>query len=171
MPSIRTLITANLVNITSGGVSGVTANERRVTGEAFLRGLIAAWSDHITTMNMTTDVLMYMDRVYCQDNRKASIFTTAMGLFRDHILRASLTGSELRTFDILNHVLLDQIGMDRDGDVIDKALVKQCAFMLEGLYESDEENGTDKLYITSFEPEFLRGSRMFYRAECNSTLR
>jgi cullin 3 len=170
MPSIRTLITPNLVNITLGGVSGVTANERRITGEEFLRGLVAAWGDHISTMNMTTDVLMYMDRVYCNDNRKASIFTTAMGLFRDHILRASLTGSDLVTFDILNSVLLDQIRMERDGDVINKGLIKSCAFMLEGLYESDEENGADKLYVTTFEPEFLRDSREFYRRECNNLL-
>ncbi|KUJ18567.1 Cullin-domain-containing protein [Mollisia scopiformis] len=170
MPKIRLLITPNLVNITLSGVSGVTANERRITGEEFLRGLKLAWEDHIITMNMTTDVLMYMDRVYCTDNRKASIFTTSMGLFRDHILRASLTGSDLNTFDILNSVLLDQISMDRDGDVINKTLIRSCAFMLEGLYETDEENDLDKLYLTSFEPEFLRASRLFYQAECNNLL-
>lgn len=173
MPKIQLLITPNLVNITLGGVSGVTANERRLTGEEFLRGLKAAWEDHITTMNMTTDVLMYMDRVYCTDNRKASIFTTSMGLFRDHILRSPLaaTGPDLITFNILNSVLLDQIGMERDGDVINKTLIRSCVYMLEGLYESDEENELQKLYLTVFEPEFLGASRTFYEKECNDLLR
>jgi cullin 3 len=171
MPKIRTLITTNLVNNTLGGVSGITANERRMTGEEFLKGLKTSWEDHITTMNMTTDVLMYMDRVYCTDNRKASIFTTSMGLFRDHILRSQLTGSDLTTFDILNSVILDMVRMERDGDVINKAIVRSCVYMLEGLYESDEENESEKLYITTFEPAFLNASREFYQKECTALLR
>ncbi|KAF4629971.1 hypothetical protein G7Y89_g8174 [Cudoniella acicularis] len=173
MPSIRKLITNNLVNITMGGISGTTANERRTTGEDFLKGLKASWENHITVMNMTTDVLMYMDRVYCADNRKASIFTTAMGLFRDHILRSPLVESEsnLITFDILNSVILDQIGMEREGDVINKHLIRSCIYMLEGLYESDDENENEKLYLTVFEIEFLKASRTFYHNECISLLR
>lgn len=173
MPAIRKLITTNLLNITLSGVSGTTANERRLTGEEFLKGLKASWEDHITVMNMTTDILMYMDRVYCSDNRKASIFTTAMGLFRDDILRSPLTGtdSKLITFDILNSVILDQICMEREGDVINKHLIRSCIYMLEGLYETDEENESEKLYLTVFEVEFLKASRTFYHNECVSLLR
>jgi cullin 3 len=172
MPKIRSLITNNLVNVALGGVSGITANERRMTGEEFLKGLKASWEDHITTMNMTTDVLMYMDRVYCTDNRKASIFTTSMGLFRDHILRSPMTGSsDLITFRILNSVILDMISMERDGDVINKGIIRSCIYMLEGLYESDEENEEQKLYLTSFEEEFLDASRDFYKKECAGLLR
>ena len=171
MPKIQKLITANLINITRGGVSGVTANERRMTGEEFLRGLKAAWEDHITTMNMTTDVLMYMDRVYCTDNRKPSIFTTSMGLFREHVLRSQISEGGLIIFDILNSVLLDQIGMERDGDVIDKTLIRSCVYMLEGLYESDEENEAEKLYTTVFEVAFLTNAREHYKKECTTLLR
>lgn len=173
MPKIRQLITQNLINITNGGVSGITANERRITGEEFLRGLKDSFEDHITTMNMTTDVLMYMDRVYCLDNRKASIFITSMGLFRDHILRSHLasTGSETITFDILNSVVLDQIGMERDGDVINKHLIKSCIGILDSLYETDDENFDEKLYLTTFEVEFLKTSRKFYQDECAALLR
>ena len=173
MPRIRKLITNNLVNITLGGVSGTTANERRFTGEAFLMGLKASWEDHNTIMNMTTDVLMYMDRVYCPENRKPSIFTTAMGLFRDHILRSRLaaTDTELITFDILNSVILDQIAMEREGDVINKHLLRSCIYMLEGLYETDEEDENEKLYLTVFEPEFLKASKIFYQDECVALLR
>ena len=117
MPKIRLLITKNLVGVALGGMPGTTANEKRITGERFLKGLKDSWEDHILCMNMTTDVLMYMDR---QDNRKPSIFTTAMGLFRDHILRSKLASSEadLMTFDILNSVILEHIQMEREGDVI-----------------------------------------------------
>ncbi|TQS38475.1 hypothetical protein Golomagni_01017 [Golovinomyces magnicellulatus] len=173
MPRIRALVTNKLVNFMFGSVSGVTANERRIVGEEFLKGIKASWEDHIMTMNMTTDVLMYMDRVYCADNNKASIFTTAMGLFRDHILRSPLTATETKPliFDILNAVLLDQIGMERDGDVINKSLIRSCIYMLEGLYESDKENLDEKLYLTVFEVEFLKNSKNFYKMECERLLR
>jgi cullin 3 len=174
MPAIRKLITNNLINTTvGGGVAGTTANERRITGEEFLKGLKASWEDHNTVMNMTTDVLMYMDRVYCADNRKPSIFTTAMGLFRDHILRSRLVSadSELTTFDILNSVILDQIYMERGGDVINRHLIRSCVYMLEGLYETDEENEHEKLYLTVFEIEFLKASRIFYQNESANLLR
>ena len=173
MPKIRLLITQNLVNISLGGVPGTTANEKRITGEKFLKGLKDAWEDHKLCMNMTTDVLMYMDRVYCMDNRKPSIFTTAMGLFRDHILRSKLDTSDvdLITFDILNSVILDQVQMEREGDVIDKNLIRSCVYMLEGLYETDEDNESEKLYLTVFEPTFLRASTQFYQTECQTLLR
>lgn len=173
MPKIRGLITANLINITTGGMSGITANERRLTGEDFMRGLKNSFEDHNTTMNMTTDVLMYMDRVYCLDSRKASIFVTSMGLFRDHILRSRLgsNDSEVITFDILNSVIMDQIQMERDGDVINKHLIKSCVGILDSLYETYEENHEDKLYLTVFEPAYLDNSRVFYQSECAKLLR
>jgi cullin 3 len=173
MPTIRRLITSNLVNITTSGISAAAANERRVTGEEFLKGLKASWEDHNTVMNMTTDVLMYMDRVYCADFRRPSIFTSSMGLFRDHILRSRLASSdhELITFDILNSVILDQISMERNGDVINKHLIRSCIYMLEGLYETDDENEHEKLYLSTFEPAFLNASRDFYKKECNELLR
>ncbi|ESZ90632.1 hypothetical protein SBOR_8982 [Sclerotinia borealis F-4128] len=172
MPDIRKLITANLVNVATGGVSGTAANERRITGEHFLGGLRASWTDHNTCMSMTTDVLMYMDRVYCNDNDKASIYTTAMGLFRDHILRSRLLqDSSIITFDILNSVILDQIGMEREGDVINRHLIRSVIYMLEALYETDDENENEKLYFTIFEPAFLAASKKFYQAECQTLLR
>jgi cullin 3 len=173
MPKIRLLITKNLVGVALGGMPGTTANEKRITGEKFLKGLKDSWEDHILCMNMTTDVLMYMDRTYCQENRMPSIFTTAMGLFRDHILRSKLASSEadLMTFDILNSVILDHIQMEREGDVIDKNLIRSCIYMLEGLYETDDENENEKLYMTAFEQEFLRASQQFYQDECLTLLR
>lgn len=55
--------------------------------------------------------------------------------------------------------------MEREGDIIDKPLIRSCAYMLEGLYETEEEEETLKLYLTEFEPAFLSATRDFYRAE------
>lgn len=60
--------------------------------------------------------------------------------------------------------------MERDGDIIDKALIRSCVYMLEGLYESEDEEEDSKLYLTSFEPEFIEASRRFYQGEGKSLL-
>ncbi|KAI9847556.1 MAG: Cullin-3 [Thelocarpon superellum] len=158
----------------AGAIGGTTANERRTAGEKFLKGLKEAWEDHNLCVNMTTDVLMYMDRVYCADTRRPSIFTTSMGLFRDHILRAPLWMNEdqsVSVASILNAVILDQIQMEREGDIIDKNRIRSCIYMLEGLYETDDEDEQEKLYLTSFEEGFLEHSRRFYAREGQAQLR
>lgn len=41
--------------------------------------------------------------------------------------------------------------MEREGDRIDRTTIRSCMYMLEGLYETDEESENEKLYLTSFE--------------------
>ncbi|KAG9206566.1 Cullin-3 [Epicoccum nigrum] len=169
--TIRQLLSSNLL-VDAQSLGGTTANERRVAGEKFLKGLKQAWGDHQVCMSMLADVLMYMDRVYCSDNRRPSIFNAAMVLFRDEILRSPVSDHDARLLlGLLNHVILDQIQMERDGDVIDKHLIKSCVWMLEGLYEDDTEAEEQRLYNASFEREYLDSSRGFYKNESELLLR
>jgi cullin 3 len=176
MPPIEALITKNLVSITLDGAPGTSVVERRAMGEKFLKCVRSSWENHNMSMNMIADILMYLDRGYSQDHSRPSIYTTTIGLFRDNILRGSLgasgaTGSNYEVFDILNATIIDQINMEREGDVIDKGLLRSCMSMLEGLFETDEENDRDRLYLTAFEPSYIRTSRDFYQAECERLLR
>ncbi|KAF1356485.1 Cullin [Delphinella strobiligena] len=158
-----------LLKDTTQNVGGAaSALERREAGMHLLEGLKEAWIDHQVAMAMLTDVLMYMDRVYCADTRQPSIFAKAMSLFRDHILYARVSNSDhdQRSFlDVLNFIILDQIHMDREGDHIDKSLIKANVFMLEGLFQSDTEAEDDKIYLRCFEEPFLHDSAHFYRQE------
>lgn len=89
-----------------------------------------------------------------------------MGQFRDHVLRTPIPNRESLTIaTLLYRVILDQIQMDRDGDIVNTALLRSCAYMLEGLYETEDEQELNKLYITSFEPEFLAASKEYYQLE------
>ncbi len=72
---------------------------------------------------------------------------------------------------VLNGTILEQIQMERDGDIIDKHLIKSCVYMLEGLYETTLEREEEKLYLTAFEQEFLIASREFYNVEGESLIR
>ncbi|KAF1848391.1 Cullin-domain-containing protein [Cucurbitaria berberidis CBS 394.84] len=169
--SIQQLLSPNLL-ANAQSVGGTTTNERRVAGEKFMKGLKQAWGDHQVCTSMLADVLMYMDRVYCADHRRPSIFNAAMVLFRDEILHSQVSEADARAIlGLLNHIILDQIQMERDGDVIDKHLIKSCVWMLEGLHEDEMESEEQRLYNTSFEKEFLDTSRTFYRNESELLLR
>ncbi|OAA74039.1 cullin-3 [Cordyceps fumosorosea ARSEF 2679] len=170
IPKIRALFTSGLVNIGKG--SSTSANERRQTGERFLKGLRDTWEDHNVSMNMTADILMYLDRGYIQQElHRVPIFSTTIALFRDHILRSCLSkDSQNLVVDIVIAVMLDQIDMEREGDIIDRALIRSCSRMLSSLYEAEDENEFTKLYLTLFEPRFLENSQEFYRRECQELL-
>lgn len=172
IPKIEQLVTKNLINI---GIdrSGSSVNERRQTGEKFLKGLRDTWEDHNMSMNMTADILMYLDRGYTQlDTSRVPIFATTIALFRQHILRSSVSdNTNTLVLDILVSVMLDQIDMEREGDVIDRNLIRSCSRMLSCLYETEEENESEKLYLTVFEPQFLSNSESFYARECERLLR
>jgi cullin 3 len=95
-----------------------------------------------------------------------------MVLFRDEILNSPASENDGRALlGLLNHVILDQIQMERDGDVIDKHLIKSCVWMLEGLHEDETESEEKRLYTVSFEAEYLETSRAFYKDESESLLR
>jgi hypothetical protein len=88
-----------------------------------------------------------------------------MGLFRDQILRTPVKTDLPTLLDILKRIILDQIQMDRDGEAINPHNIKANVYMLEGLYESEQEVEDEKLYLMSFEQDFLETSAAFYREE------
>ena len=65
-------------------------------------------------------------------------------------------------------VLLNQITLERRGDVIDRGVVKAC---IEMLLELRENNGVDPIYVADFETLFIETSREFYRVESEDFVR
>jgi cullin 3 len=160
------------------------SNERRAAGERFLAVLKEAWSDHLLCMGMITDVLMYMvrnsrggvasntsnsllqDRIISADRTKPSILVVSMILFRNHVLRATVRpDSDITVAHVFESTVLFMIQLERAGHIIDRPLIRNCMYMLEGLYETVAEEESSNLYLTTFEPAFLSTSRDFYKEE------
>lgn len=51
----------------------------------FLQTLNQAWNDHQTSMVMIRDILMYMDRVYVQQNDVDNVYNLGLIFFRDQV--------------------------------------------------------------------------------------
>ncbi|KAF2753644.1 Cullin-domain-containing protein [Pseudovirgaria hyperparasitica] len=151
--------------------SGRSENEQRIYGEEFLRIMKNTYNDYMTSMSMIADVLMYLDRVFCKDHRCPTVFSMAMGLFRKIVLEESAYPND--PVNVLRHltdIILFQIQLERSGEIIDKSLIRQCVYMLEGLYVTDQEREEDRLYVNAFEPHFLDTSREFYKSEAERML-
>jgi cullin 3 len=88
-----------------------------------------------------------------------------MCLFRDHVLRAIVPNTEKTLYKIFESTVLFMVQLERSGEIIDRPLIRHCIYMLEGLYETYEEEESSKLYLTVFEPAFLELSKVFYRSE------
>lgn len=89
-----------------------------------------------------------------------------MALFRTQVLGSSISDqSDITVMAVLENVILDMIAMERNNEVIDRPLIRACIYMLEGLYETYQEEESSKLYLTSFEPRFIESSRAFYNSE------
>jgi len=120
----------------------------------FLATLNNAWNDHQTSMVMIRDILMYMDRVYVQQNNCENVYNMGLGLFRDQVVRYGCIGPHLRT------TMLDMIMKERHGEVIDRLAIKNACQMLMLL-------GIDSrsVYEEDFEHHFLEQSAEFYKVE------
>ncbi|KIW99105.1 uncharacterized protein Z519_00768 [Cladophialophora bantiana CBS 173.52] len=168
---IYSLITPALLADRLDQNATIQSEESRVAGERFIRALKDAFADHQLCTGMITDVLMYMDRMFAQEQKRPPTFAASMALFRTQVLNTPLHDDPTITvLSLLETVLLDMIRMERKGEIIDRPLVRACCYMLEGLYETFTEDEPSKIYLTSFEPKFLQASREFYATEGQTLL-
>ncbi|CAI4216324.1 unnamed protein product [Parascedosporium putredinis] len=143
-------ITPDLVTTLADTTTSV--NERRQLGQAFLKLLRDTWIDHETSMNMVADILMYMDKSCSEVANYPPVFTTTIGMYRDGILKTEVNGMSI--MDLLVSVLIDQIEMERTGDIIDRVLIRNCIAILDGLYETDQELRHERFATPSIPGDF-----------------
>lgn len=167
IPPIHQLMSGKLVSLALGELPGTTSNERREMGEEFIKGIRDSWERHVSAMGMITDILMYLDRGFNQETDMPPLYMSVLGFYRDKILRHIFPSVDGPLTNVINAVVLDLINMERKGDIIDRNLVKRLLVMYEQLAETDEMTDGNRLYLTTFEPSYLKDSRAFYADEAD----
>jgi len=124
--------------------------------QEFLETLNRKWSDHKLSMIMIRDILMYMDRTYVAQNKKVPVYELGLSLFRDDVVRA------LRIKERLLGQLLELVRKERDGEMINRRLIKMIVSMLVDL-------GKD-VYAQDFERPFLEATAAFYKHESGEAI-
>lgn len=119
--------------------------------DSFLEELHRSWEEHCRAVRLIRDVLVYMDRTYVLASARLPV--QRLG---PHLWPRSVVGSD----DVgprLTSCLLRQIQRERDGEAVDRGLMKKITQMLWGLGPA--------VYEGLVEKPFLEASAAFYRGE------
>ncbi|RYG70266.1 hypothetical protein EON64_00630 [archaeon] len=125
--------------------------------EQLLETVAAEWSRHTTAFDLIKDILMYVDKSYCNAKKKPTVRDLALSLFRDVVLTAQDS-----TMPRIRAELLQQIALERGGCMIDRAVMRVVIRMLLSL-ATPSLQGT--VYEEAFEPSFLADTQAFYQRE------
>ncbi|XP_065202116.1 cullin-3-B [Planococcus citri] len=125
----------------------------------FLQTLNQAWNDHQTSMVMIRDILMYVDRVYVQQNEVDNVYNLGLIIFRDQVVRHGCIRDHLRD------TLLGMVMKERKGEIVDRSAIKNASQMLMILGIN-----TRTVYEEDFERPFLFQSAEFYKVESQKFL-
>ena len=109
--------------------------------------VVSLWSNHVTTSKLSRDFLMYLDNVYCENAIVPKVYEYAIDIFRKNVLP--------RIRPRLIAVVLEQIRLEREGELVSRPTLKRVTEML---LETNE-------YATMFQEELLESSRKYYDAE------
>mmetsp|Transcript_51346 Transcript_51346/g.125176 ORF Transcript_51346/g.125176 Transcript_51346/m.125176 type:complete len:748 (+) Transcript_51346:224-2467(+) len=129
----------------------ICAVVEKETDQTFLSKLKTQWLDHKRSLRMIRDILMYMDRTYVKQTQKKLVYDMGVALFCRYCVR------EPKIKQRLCDLLLSLIKTERDGEHVDKDLIRSSTQML-------MEMGKD-VYHEDFEVPFLKASEEYYRVE------
>jgi cullin 3 len=115
----------------------------------FLPALKKVWLDHKRSLLMVRDILMYMDRTYVKQNSKKPVYEMGLAIFCQYCTRAP------RVKERLQELLLDLIKKERDGEKIDRDLVRSVTQMLLDMGKT--------VFTEDFERPFLESSHNYYQ--------
>uniref|UniRef100_A0A671SHI0 Cullin 3b n=1 Tax=Sinocyclocheilus anshuiensis TaxID=1608454 RepID=A0A671SHI0_9TELE len=149
---LREVVTEHLINKVRDDVLNSLNNN-------FLQTLNQAWNDHQTAMVMIRDILMYMDRVYVQQNNVENVYNLGLIIFRDQVVRYGCIR------DHLKQTLLDMIARERRGEVVDRGAIRNACQMLMILGLEGRS-----VYEEDFEAPFLEMSAEFFQMESQKFL-
>ncbi|PSN31276.1 Cullin-4B [Blattella germanica] len=143
------------INLTGLTEKHVKANIEQFMAESmdrqiFLKRMNECWQSHCQQMIMIRGIFLYLDRTYVLQNPTIhSIWDMGLDLFRHHIVLNTLV--QTRTVE----GLLMLIEKERQGDAVDRTLLKSLLRMLSDL----------QIYQEAFESKFLAATERLYAAE------
>jgi len=138
-----------------------TAKEvERTTDNQLIAVMVDRWNGHKLTMTMIRDILMYMDKTYCEIKSRMPSYDLGISRFKEIVALDPKVSGRLRT------ELLSQIKRERENEHIDQSLMRNCLRMLVDLDGGGHSaSGLEAVYEAEFEVHFLRETREFYGKE------
>lgn len=124
------------------------------------------WDDHLISIWLISQVVMYMDRTFTKENQLPLIYDVGLLVFQNSIVMHELDHNNTTIGEQLINVFINYFNLNRNGDIIDKFMLKSTISIFESL--SDPEGNT--YYSKFFEPELLRSSHEYYAKKVKELL-
>uniref|UniRef100_A0A7N2L0K6 Cullin family profile domain-containing protein n=1 Tax=Quercus lobata TaxID=97700 RepID=A0A7N2L0K6_QUELO len=141
---------SGIVTTMTSHLSGISKLIEDAQEEFFLEELNQRWADHNKALQMILNILMYMEIAFIPRTHKTPILELGFNLWRDIVMPRTR----------LRDTLLELVYRERNGEVINRELMRNIIKMLKDLGSS--------VYDEDFEQPFLEVSADFY--SLNSSL-
>mgnify|MGYP004705536563 CR=1 FL=1 len=124
-----------------------------------LKKLNFLWSDYLISTWLISQVAMYMDRTFTKEHRLPLIYDVGLNIFQDKLINCKITeNSELLLGTQILETFLNYFDLNRNGEMIDKFIIKSIIKIFESLINLDG----DSYYNKYFEPELIIHSHRYY---------
>mmetsp|Transcript_13037 Transcript_13037/g.24484 ORF Transcript_13037/g.24484 Transcript_13037/m.24484 type:complete len:754 (-) Transcript_13037:41-2302(-) len=139
-----------------------TAQHLASTPDAsLLEEVSISFDEHITTMSMVRDILMYMDRTYVETHNEKSTFIQGLHLYR------TIVWEHFNVQSRVSELLLKAITDERVGELTDnRDVLKKILSMLLQIDTAENSN----VYERDFDEAFLGRTQEFYQMESSEFL-
>lgn len=124
------------------------------------------WDDHLISIWLISQVVMYMDRTFTKENRLPLTYDVGLSAFQRCVVMHNICDSPTSIGSKLIEIFLDYFTLNRNGDMIDKFLIKSTLSIFESLVEPDG----DTYYSKYFEPALLVSSHRYYISKVKELL-
>ncbi|KAG0182293.1 Cullin-3 [Apophysomyces sp. BC1021] len=148
------IVVAAFVNTSTAGESAGSGTD---SGATFLKTVKSVWDDYTAAMGMIQTVLYYLDEKLPR-YKLPRVFHMGRNLFRDKVIRSEKYSIQSQ----LISAMLNQIQLERQGDLVDRSAIKSAVAML---VELTDPSCGESVYVVDFESSFLEKSKVFYQLE------
>lgn len=128
-------------------------------GFELLQTLIAIWDSQCSIFKLISDMMIYLDKVYCKPERTLEVYDLCLSLFKKHVI------DPLSQF--VDQALITDINGIRSQLILNEVntgVCKRIVDMMETLLE-----GNDNYFLNHFEPIFLESTRQYYEDLINNS--
>lgn len=115
------------------------------------------WKRECEYFKLLSDVMIYMDKVYCKPEKKLETYDLALHVFRDHVIKP--------LFDYIYQILIESVNESRHDQYANDNCVNIWRDSVDLMEKLDDEK--DNYFATHFEPIFLFETKKYYESELN----
>ena len=134
--------------------------------EAILQLFIKLWDDHQFCLSLISQVLMYMDRNFTAERRLPLTEDIGLEVFQRFLMMHRVEQFDTTIGMKLIEVFLAYFNLNRNGEMINKSIIKSTIAIFESLVNSDGETYFSKY----FEAQLILASHAYYLKQVDDLL-